>query len=58
MVDFHKINFEHRIEVHQTWFGKWTYVIHLDECCSRKSRKFPTREEAVADAERLLQLMS
>lgn len=58
MIIFKTINFEYKIEIRQTWFGKWTYVIHLDEFRSRTSRNFPTRECALADAERLLHLMS
>ncbi|MBB5572633.1 hypothetical protein GGD50_001209 [Rhizobium paranaense] len=52
-----EIPFEYKIETKEVRFGRWIYVIHLNEDRSRPSRKFRTQEAALDDAYEMLSYM-
>jgi len=54
----HHLASDRKIETKQTRFGKWIYIIHLKEVKSQPSRRFPTQEDAINDAEKLLSYMA
>lgn len=58
MIFLKEIGFDHSIEIRETWNGKWIYILHLQQIHSRPSRKFSSREAAIADAEQMLQFMA
>lgn len=57
MITLKDIDLDHRIELRETWNGKWVHLIHLGDAKSRPSQKFPTSDAALADAKQLLQFM-
>ena len=54
----HHLGSDRKIETKQTRFGKWIYIIHLKETKSQPSRKFPTQEDAIKDAQKLIFYMT
>ncbi|WP_156386400.1 hypothetical protein [Rhizobium sp. Leaf391] len=58
MIILKEIDFDHRIELRETWNGKWVHRIHLGEAKSWPSQKFPTSDLALADAKQILQFMT
>lgn len=56
MVD-EPVKFEHSIQLQYSRFGGWTYVIRLSEDKSRPSKRFPTHEAALRDANEMLSYM-